>query len=256
MVFLLSEHWGQDHSTKYQAVELLDRFMILHVENLYKSSAESLNVKEPSHVKSWGSIKGRLCKKFLLYLASCIQITSKLHFHCNIINNYMVLQFLRSAGYSYKKEDPLKSELTVLKTLNFCINVHSPFAYVEMLLEVLEYNGCSLQLKDVHSTCRMILDLVYLLRAPIYEAVLKASVDLSTPTSLQRSKFLTVKEDQMLLGTGVISASAFIINPNSWNQVLEHLSNITGITVSSVFEMCNAILKHCEGDTGLFSRRK
>ncbi|XP_073428396.1 cyclin N-terminal domain-containing protein 1 isoform X2 [Dendrobates tinctorius] len=244
LVFLLSKHWGQDNSTKYQAVELLDRFMIFHVEELYKS--RSLN-------RRWDSIKANLCDMFMLHLVSCIQITSKLHFHYNIINNHMVLQFLRSADYSYKKEDVLRSELTVLKTLNFQINLHSPFTYVEMLLEVLGHNGCSLQLKDMHEICGMVLDLVYLLRTPMYDAVLKASMDLSTPSSLQRNKFLPVKEDQMLLGTGVISASTFIIHPDSWNQVLEHLSNITGISVTSVFDMCSAILKHCVGDAAVFS---
>lgn len=203
IVFLLSEHWGQDNSTKYQAVELLDRFMILHVEELYKSSAESLNVLEGQR---WSSIKDILCDMFMLHLASCIRITSKLHFHNNVINNHMALQFLRSAGYSYKKEDLLKSEITVLKTLNFRINIHSPFTYVETLLEVLGHNGCSLRLKDVYDMCVMVLDLVYLLRTPLYEAILKASVDHSIPTSLQSSKFLEVREDQMLLGTGVISA--------------------------------------------------
>ncbi|XP_075701593.1 cyclin N-terminal domain-containing protein 1 isoform X2 [Rhinoderma darwinii] len=253
LVFLLSEHWDQDNSTKYQTVELLDRFMILHVEELYKSSAEGLNVMESSQVKRWSSVKAGLCDMFMLHLVSCTQITSKLHFHNNIVNNHMSLQFLRSAGYSYKREDLLRSELTVLKTLHFRVNIHSPFTYVETLLEVLGHNGCSLRLKEVHEMCVMVLDLVYLLRTPIYEAVLKVSVDLSTPTSLQRSKFLSVKEDQMLLSTGIISASTFIINQDSWNQVMEHLSNITGITVNSVFDMCSAILKHCVGDTALFS---
>ncbi|XP_077108128.1 cyclin N-terminal domain-containing protein 1 isoform X2 [Ranitomeya variabilis] len=246
LVFLLSKHWGQDNSTKYQAVELLDRFMIFHVEELCKSSARSLN-------RRWDLIKANLCNMFILHLVSCIQISSKLHFHYNIVNNHMVLQFLRSADYSYKKEDVLRSELTVLKTLNFQINIHSPLTYVEILLEVLGHNGCSLRLKDMHEICVMVLDLVYLLRTPMYDAVLKASMDLSTPTSLQRSTFLPVKEDHMLLGTGVISASTFIIHPDSWNQVLEHLSNITGISVNSVFDMCSAILKHCVGDTAIFS---
>ncbi|KAM4031355.1 cyclin N-terminal domain-containing protein 1 [Anomaloglossus baeobatrachus] len=247
LVFFLSKHWGQDNSTKYQAVELLDRFMIFHVEALYKSSAKSPNVRR------WDAIKANICDTFVLHLVSCIQITSKLQFHYNIINNHMVLQFLRSADYSYKREDLLRSELTVLKTLNFRINIHSPFTYVEMLLEVLGHNGCSLQLKDMHEMCVLVLDLVYLLRTPMYDAVLKASVDLSTPTSIQRSKFLSVKEDQMLLGTGVISASTFMIDPDSWNQVLEDLSNITGISVNSVFDMCSAILKHCVGDTTILS---
>ncbi|XP_069809084.1 cyclin N-terminal domain-containing protein 1 [Dendropsophus ebraccatus] len=245
LVFLLSEHWRQDNSTKYQAVELLDRFMILRVEELYKSSAESQNVMQ---VKMWDSAKAGLCDMFMLHLASCIQITSKLHFHSNIINNHMVVQFLGSAGFPYKKEDILRSELTVLTTLHFCINIHSPFTYIEMLLEVLGNNGSSLRLKDVQDMCVMVLDLVYLQRNPMFEAVLKAFVDPSTQTSIQRSNFLKVKEDQMLLATGVISASTSIIDRDLWNEVQEHLSNITGITVNSVFDMCSAILTHCVGE--------
>ncbi|XP_063816124.1 cyclin N-terminal domain-containing protein 1 isoform X2 [Pseudophryne corroboree] len=245
LVFLLSEHWHQDSSTKYIAVELLDRFMILHVEELYKSSVESMNILETVQAKTWKSIKASLCEMFILRMVSCIQITSKLHFHYHIINNNTILQFLTSSGYICNKEELLQSELTVLKTLHFHINIHSPFTYVETLLEVLGQNGCSVSLKDIRDMCVMVLDLVYLLRNPIYDTVLKASVDLSTPNSSQR--FLTIKEDQMLLATGVISASSFIISQDYWNQVLEHLSNITGITVNSVFEVCSAILKHCIG---------
>ncbi|XP_075033503.1 cyclin N-terminal domain-containing protein 1 isoform X2 [Mixophyes fleayi] len=251
LIFLLSEHWCQDSSTKYQAVELLDRFMISHVEELYKSSLESMNQTETAQAKTWRSIKANLCEMFILRLASCIQITSKLHFHYHTINNGIILKFLKSADYICNKDEILKSELTVLKTLHFRINIHSPFTYVEMLLEVLGHNGCSVPLKHLRDMCVMVLDLVYLLRNPIYDTVLQASVNLSTPTSSQRSKFLSVKEDQMLLGTGVISASTFIISQDSWNQVLEHLSNITNITVNSVFEMCSAILKNCIGDIDL-----
>ncbi|XP_018410761.1 PREDICTED: cyclin N-terminal domain-containing protein 1 [Nanorana parkeri] len=245
LMFLLADHWCQDSTTKYQAVELLDRFMILYIKQLYKSSTENRNVMDIT--EAWASAKASLCEKFILYLVSCIQITSKMNFHDHIFNSNVVIQLLRAAGYSYKKEDLLKSEMTVLKTLDFYINIQSPFTFVEMLLEVLGYNGCSLPLKHIHDMCVMVLDLVYLLRNPIYHTLLKSTVDLSTPSSTQRSKFLAVKEDLMLLGTGVIAASTFIINQNSWKQVLEHLSNITGITENSIFEICSAILKHSTG---------
>ncbi|KAM5135403.1 cyclin N-terminal domain-containing protein 1 isoform 1-T2 [Mantella aurantiaca] len=249
LVFFLAEHWCQDSSTKYQAVELLDRFMILHIKQLYKSSTENRILMEIT--ERWASAKANLCERFILYLVSCIQITSKMNFHYHIINNNVAIQFLRSAGYSYKKEDLFRSEMTVLKTLSFHINVQSPFTFVEMLLEVLGYNGCSLPLKQVCDMCVMVLDLVYLLRNPIYDTLLQSAVAPSTPSITQRSKFLAVKEDLMLLGTGVIAASTFLIDQSSWNQVLEHLSNITGITVSSIFEICSAIVDHSTGFTVL-----
>ncbi|KAM5135405.1 cyclin N-terminal domain-containing protein 1 isoform 2-T3 [Mantella aurantiaca] len=137
LVFFLAEHWCQDSSTKYQAVELLDRFMILHIKQLYKSSTENRILMEIT--ERWASAKANLCERFILYLVSCIQITSKMNFHYHIINNNVAIQFLRSAGYSYKKEDLFRSEMTVLKTLSFHINVQSPFTFVEMLLEVLGF---------------------------------------------------------------------------------------------------------------------
>lgn len=47
------------------------------------------------------------------------------------------LKFLQSLKYSYTKQELLESELAVLNTLHFQINVSTPLAYVELLLEVL-----------------------------------------------------------------------------------------------------------------------
>ncbi|KAM4691879.1 cyclin N-terminal domain-containing protein 1 [Rhinophrynus dorsalis] len=251
MIFLLSDVWCQDSSTKYQAVEILDRFMLLRIEELYKSSAEYKKTTDTSEVQSWSSMKADLCNTFLLHLVSCIQIASKLSFYSHIINNNKVLKFLQSVGYKTSKEEILKSEITVLKTLHFHVSLLSPFNYIEMLLEVLGHNGCTLSLKELREMCIMILDLVYLLRNPLYDMLLKASVDLSTPSNLQRTEFVSVKEDKMLLATGVIAASAFILNGESWNQVLDHLNRITGITINSMFDISTAILKHSIENTDL-----
>ena len=54
-----------------------------------------------------------------------------------VVNSDTALKFLQSLKYSYTKQELLESELAVLKTLHFQINVSSPLAYVELLLEVL-----------------------------------------------------------------------------------------------------------------------
>ncbi|XP_053309780.1 cyclin N-terminal domain-containing protein 1 [Spea bombifrons] len=247
LVFLLSEFWCQDSATKYQAVEILDRFMILYIEKLHTSCMEAKRIPETLQAKSWSLMKGSLCDNFLLHLVSCIQIASKLCFHCHIINNSMVLQFLQLAGYTYKKDEVVKSELTVLKTLHFQLNVLSPLSYVEILLEVLGHSGCSLSLEHLRDMCLMVLDLVYLVRNPIYEMLLETSMGMPMPSRLQRSKFVSVKEDQMLLATGVITTSACILNQDSVNKVLDILNYITGITINNMTEISSSILKHCFG---------
>uniref|UniRef100_A0A8C5MP16 Cyclin N-terminal domain-containing protein n=1 Tax=Leptobrachium leishanense TaxID=445787 RepID=A0A8C5MP16_9ANUR len=250
LVFLLSEFWCQDRTTKYRALEILDRFMILYTENLYKSSVKA-KVAGESPAKTRSSVKSSLCDTFLLHLVSCLQIASKLHFHCQIINNNMALQFLRSAGDAYTKQELLQSELTVLRTLHFQVHLLSPLSYVDVLLEVLGHNGSPLPVEDLHDVCLKVLDLVYLLREPIYEDLQTDSTDTPTASNQHRLDHRSIKEDRMLLATAVIVASAHILSHGSSMKVMHKLNYVTGIAVESAFTVSSSILKRCVGITAL-----
>ncbi|XP_050183695.1 cyclin N-terminal domain-containing protein 1 isoform X2 [Myiozetetes cayanensis] len=95
------------------------------------------------------------------------------------------LKFLQSLKYSYTKQELLESELAVLNTLHFHINVSNPLAYVELLLEVLGHNGCLLPAKPLHQMCVQLLDFCYLTRETIYDTLLKIAIENSTPNKLQ-----------------------------------------------------------------------
>ncbi|NXI48155.1 CNTD1 protein, partial [Galbula dea] len=246
-IFLLSEKWHLDQSARYQAVELLERYMIKQVEQICKSSRENTQSHEQGQGGSRSSLKDQIRDTLVLRLVSCIQLASKLSFHVNIVNSDTALKFLHFLKYSYTKQELLESELTVLKTLHFQINVPTPLAYVELLLEVLGYNGCLLPAKPLYQVCVQLLDFSYLTRDPIYNTLLEIAIENSTPSKLQIAKFLAVKEDFMLLAVGIISTSVFILNPGHWTQVVEHLSCITGITLQSTSEFSYAVLKHIIG---------
>ncbi|NXT52816.1 CNTD1 protein, partial [Pluvianellus socialis] len=225
-IFLLSEKWHLDQSARYQAVELLERFMIKQVEQICQSSRENAKSREQGHGSSWSSLKDQICDTFVLRLVSCIQLASKLSLHYNIVNSDTALKFLQSLKYSYTKQELLESELAVLRSLHFQINVSTPLAYVELLLEVLGHNGCLLPAKPLHQMCMQLLDFSYLTRDTIYDTLLKISIENSTPSKLQVVKFLTVKEDFMLLAVGIISTSVFILNPGQWKQVQSLLNTV------------------------------
>ncbi|KAM7334344.1 hypothetical protein ACRRTK_007664 [Alexandromys fortis] len=192
-------------------------FMVKQAENICQQATIQPRTKTES--QNWRALKEQLFNKFILRLVSCVQLASKLSFHYKIVSNVTVLNFLQALGYMCTKEELLESELDVLKSLNFQINLPTPLAYVEMLLEVLGYNGCSVPATQLHATCLTLLDLVYLLHEPIYESLLRASIENSTPSQLQGEKFVSVKEDFMLLAVGIIAASAFIQNHECWSQV-------------------------------------
>ncbi|XP_004772702.1 cyclin N-terminal domain-containing protein 1 isoform X2 [Mustela putorius furo] len=232
-VFLLSEQWCLEKSVSYQAVEILERFMVKQAENMHRQAMVQLSEKKEP--QNWKALKEQLSSKFVLRLVSCVQLASKLSFH------------YKTLGYVHSKEELLESELDVLKSLNFQINLPTPLAYVEMLLEVLGYNGCLVPATQLHATCLTLLDLVYLLHEPIYESLLRASIENSVPSQLQGEKFVSVKEDFMLLAVGIIAASAFIQNHECWSQVVGHLHSITGIALESIAELSYAILTHSVG---------
>ncbi|XP_030364368.1 cyclin N-terminal domain-containing protein 1 isoform X2 [Strigops habroptila] len=217
-VFLLSEKWRLDQAVRYQAVELLERFLIKQVEQISKASGKSTKAREQGGGSSRSSLEDQICNTFVLRLVSCVQLASKLSLHYNRVNSDTALKFLQSLKYSYTKQELLESELAVLKTLHFQVNVSTPLAYVELLLEVLGYNGCLLPTKPLHQMCIQLLDFSYLARDAIYDTLLKIAVENSTPSNLQVAKFLTVKEDFMLLAVGIISTSMFVLNPGYWQQ--------------------------------------
>ncbi|NXD85167.1 CNTD1 protein, partial [Halcyon senegalensis] len=246
-IFLLAEEWHLEQSTKYRAVELLERFMIKQVEQTCKSSRENVASHDQGQGSSQSCLNDEIYNTFVLRLVSCVQLASKLSLHYNVVNSDTALKFLQSLKYSYTKQELLESELTVLKTLHFQINVSTPLAYVELLLEVLGHNGCLLPAESLHEICVQLLDFCYLTRDVIYHTLLQIAVDSSTPSKLQVAKFLAVKEDFMLLAVGVISTSVFILNPGLWTQVVEHLKWITGITSQSILEFSYAVLRHILG---------
>ncbi|XP_023573855.1 cyclin N-terminal domain-containing protein 1 isoform X1 [Octodon degus] len=246
-IFLLSEQWCLEKSVSYQAVEILERFMVKQAEAICAQAAAQRGDRERAEARDWRAQKEQLCSRFALRLVSCVQLASKLSFHYKIINNLVALHFLQALGYPYTKEELLESELDVLKSLDFQINLSTPLEYVEMLLEVLGYNGCAVPATQLHATCLTLLDLVYLLHEPVYRSLLRSAVGNTSPSELQGEKFGSVEEDFMLLAAGVIAASAFIQNHACWSQVVGHLQSITGIASGSIAEFSHAVLTHSVG---------
>ncbi|XP_064177809.1 cyclin N-terminal domain-containing protein 1 isoform X1 [Anguilla rostrata] len=216
-VFLICEELKLDSLAGYQAIEILERFMIKHLDHLFCTYSSAGDDDSGRSVADYIFI--RLSQKFSLLIISCIQLASKLTLHSNVIDNNTAVKFLKSIGLSYSKDTLLESELLVLKTLNFSISVPNPLMYVETLLEVLGYNDASAPVSQLYALCHCLLRCAYLQRKPIYHSLLVSATKCASPSQEQRVKFAEVTEDFMLLSVGVIAAGAFILNVASWEQV-------------------------------------
>ncbi|KAK2820643.1 hypothetical protein Q5P01_023602 [Channa striata] len=242
-IFLMTEELGIDTLAGYHAVELLQRFMVKHLTDLF--TAPPLQGAAAGPPKKYEDVVfDKLKGKFPLIVFSCVQLASKMTLHSCVINNNTAVHFLNSVGYHVSKQTLLETELMILKRLEFRLNVPNPLTYVEILLEVLGHNEPSIHVEHLYDLCHHVLRFVSLERAAIYDTLLKTTTQCVSPSREQREKFVAVTEDSMLLGVGVITVAAFILYIRKWEQIVGELSHITGISKKSISDFSQVTIMH------------
>ncbi|XP_076856869.1 cyclin N-terminal domain-containing protein 1 isoform X2 [Brachyhypopomus gauderio] len=244
--FLICEEQGLDPLVGYHAIEILERFMVKHIENVFSSQISE--VREGSSCgtseKYEDLLFQRLSEKFYIFILSSVQIASKLALHSSAIDYNSASRYLQSVGSSCHREKLLESELLILKTLDFKLIVPNPLSYVETLLEVICHNDPTIPVAHIHHLCKHVLQFIYLQRDAIYHSLLKVATGCFSLSSEQRAQFVSVTEDCMLLGVGVITVAAFIYQTSAWKKVVEELTSITGISEKSIMDFAWVTLMH------------
>ncbi|CAK6956861.1 cyclin N-terminal domain-containing protein 1 [Scomber scombrus] len=245
-IFLITKELGLDPLVGYHAIELLRRFMVKHLEDLFTTpTPQGAAADEPQSYED--VVFDKLKAKFPLIVFSCIQLASKLSLHSHMINNNTAVRFLQSMGHSVSKQTVLEAELMVLKGLGFRLNATNPLMYVEILLEVLGHNEPFIPVERLYHLCHHVLQFVSLQRTTIYQSLLMTTTQCLSPPREQREKFETVTEDCMLLAVGVIAVATFILCVRKWEQVVRELSHITGISTKSISDFAYVTLMHIAG---------
>ncbi|KAL7372610.1 hypothetical protein ABVT39_019311 [Epinephelus coioides] len=242
-ILLITKELRLDPLAGYHAIELLQRFMVKHLTDLLTTpTPQGAAADQPGSYED--AVFDKLTEKFPFIVFSCVQLASKLSLHSHIIDNNTAVRFLHSVGHSVTKQTVLESELMVLKGLEFKLNAPNPLTYVEILLEVLGHNEPSTPVERLYQLCHHVLQFVSLQRTAIYDSLLVTTTQCVDPPREQREKFVTVTEDCMLLGVGVIAVAAFILCVREWKQVVEELSHITGISQRSISDFAHVTLMH------------
>ncbi|KAG8008753.1 Cyclin N-terminal domain-containing protein 1 [Nibea albiflora] len=242
-IFLMTKELRLDPLAAYHAAELLQRFMVRHLTDLLTARSPPGAAADPL-ISLEDALFDRLKEKFPLIIFSCVQLASKLSLHSHIIDNNTAVQFLHSLGHSVSKQTLVESELMVLKGLEFRLNAPNPLTYVEILLEVLAHNEPSISLEHLYHLSHYVLQFISLQRSAIFDALLVTTTQCVSPSREQREKFVTVTEDYMLLGVGVIAVASFILYGREWKQVVGELSHITGISRRSISDFAHVTLMH------------
>ncbi|XP_064610465.1 cyclin N-terminal domain-containing protein 1-like isoform X2 [Liolophura sinensis] len=239
VIFLVCDKLRLRNDAKYIAVELFNRFMIQHVKDLYKHVCES---SSRTKRKDWLGIMERVQNQLILRILSCCQLASKLSSHYRVVTVARVQRFLAGNGQRYTSESLLKSELRVLKTLDFKVNVMSPLTYLECLLEIIGHNEPGTEVKVYHGVSVKLLDLVYMKHEEIFNRLYQTATHHSSISPADREKLAGVEADKMLLAVGIITASVFIIDQGQVEKVLLALEKISQIPQEDIMDFCTVLV--------------
>lgn len=136
--------------------------MAKHVCSLYELIRSN---SEENQRRDWNDVENRIKMQLPLRAVSCVQLASKLTSHYKVCSPNELTQcfdpstgeaytqdvfsyfqaispgkarrFLNSIGHRYTTNSILKSEIRVLKTLDYQTLVNSPLTFLETILEIL-----------------------------------------------------------------------------------------------------------------------
>ncbi|XP_057294973.1 cyclin N-terminal domain-containing protein 1-like [Hydractinia symbiolongicarpus] len=231
LIFNVCKRLSLSDDVKYVAVELFDNFMSKHITELYEIVKNSSSKEKQV---DWKSVEARIKDQAPLRALSCIQVASKLISHYKALTASKVKRFLSSCGLQYSVTSVVKSEMRVLRTIDYRMCITTPLTYVEMLLEVLRRNCPGLEASLVHSVTVKVLDVAYMQNFYIYQLLCEsAGVEFD----------MKLSADMLLLATCSIVTAAYVIDSESNDKLIEQMSLITCIEEADIIMFATILVK-------------
>ncbi|XP_003387408.1 PREDICTED: cyclin N-terminal domain-containing protein 1-like [Amphimedon queenslandica] len=240
----MSHYFNLPPDIRCRAIELFHSFMSRHVCELYLHVQLSQTSNSPI---SWESVESRLAHQVSLRALTCLQLASKLSLHYKIINLSRARNFLAACGFRYAPSSLIQSEIRILKTLDYRINGPTPLDFIEVLLEALGHYDCTLPVKQFHGISVKILDAYYLSSSLLHDKI--RTSDPKTPSSSKKEETPPLLElNYLLLASGIVGASAFILDQCKTDGIVEQLADITRILKDDIINIVALLLEHIMTD--------
>ncbi|ETN84861.1 hypothetical protein NECAME_06665 [Necator americanus] len=166
---------------------------------------DEMKMSEKRRSREWERVEANLSRQTTLRMLSSIQIASKALSYHDSLSSKQVCSCLRSLGFAYTQRAALKSELRILKTLEYRLP-RSPLVYSETLLKSVVSVCSNVDFNVIWEHTLMFLDIVFL----HHEQVVKFT-NRKKNTGISSEKIADierVKADWMLLGGGTVTAAA------------------------------------------------
>lgn len=248
-IITVCEIFKLDNCVKYTSIELFDKLMVQLVcdtKRVFLETTQNLSGQQMPF--DWTSIEKKLKKQMHLRAVTCVVIAAKLsNSKATEPTTTQIRDFLRSSGYRYSLENINRSELRVLKLLNFKLVVNPIDIYVEILLAVLKFNSFGFEccLQSFRSVATQLLDLYYICRNVIARNALKIMakrLKFDFTTSDEELEMERIGSNKMLISAAIIASIPIIIDVSIYELIVNELSEICGIDDHLIVDMSHAIL--------------
>ncbi|KAL6735935.1 hypothetical protein Aduo_006334 [Ancylostoma duodenale] len=226
---------------RYLAALIFARFMKIHTEQVL-GFLDDMKLNEKRRLREWERVEANLSRQTTLRMLSSIQIASKALSYHDSLSSKQVCSCLRSLGFAYTQRAALKSELRILKTLEYRLP-RSPLLYSETFLKLVVCRWSPVDVKEIWEHTLMFLDIAFLHHEQVYQILLKSAVsETGFPPSLPRADVERVKADYMLLGGGTVTAAAqCLLTVEQTEQIVVHIAKLSGTPREDIYQMAAAI---------------
>ncbi|XP_077533658.1 cyclin N-terminal domain-containing protein 1-like isoform X2 [Haemaphysalis longicornis] len=230
-------------SVQLTAVEFLDRFLVQHVRDLRQQLGHPSGPAAAASNVSWDDVVTRLRGQVTLRLLSCIQLASKMSSTVRGVTIEDVRRMLQAFSDSYGTQSVLQSELRVLTTLRYRLDVATPLVYAGVLLDVIGHNDPSFNPRDLYPTTLRLLQGFYVVRHKVYERAFKhLAHDRSASQQEKTRRIRAFKADQLLLASSVVVSAMKVKRPKRYDGFLTHVHKVTRISKEEVHDLSCVIM--------------
>ncbi|KAK6050588.1 hypothetical protein COOONC_11906 [Cooperia oncophora] len=229
------------HDIRYLAVLIFTRFMRIHTSQVL-NFLNCVKMSKSRRLREWDKVEANLSRQTTLRMLSSIQIASKAFSYHDSLSSKQICSCLRTLGFAYTQRAALKSELRILKTLNFRLP-QSPLVYSEALLKSVVPAWPRLDFKAIWEHTLLFLDIVFLHHEQIYQVVLRSAVaNVEVLKTIPRADVERVKADWMLLGASTVTAAAMCVMASQYTEqvyssVFSSLFSHSFLHTTSFFEI-------------------
>ncbi|GMT15168.1 hypothetical protein PFISCL1PPCAC_6465, partial [Pristionchus fissidentatus] len=246
-IFTLCSRLRMPIEVRFMAAAIFDKFMKIHTRQVVSFLA-NLDMDNRRKKDEWDCVETNMSRQLTLRICSAIQIASKNVSYHDSLSSIQISKCLRTLGTPYTKKSVFKSEMRILKAIDYKMPT-TPLVYAESVLKAFATSKRrDLDVQSVWNFMCILLDVVMIERETIYDNLISAVVDV--PSTVNARDKNRLKSDWILLACALVCAACCCqYGYEIGDKVNEELEDLCETPAKDTSELAIAILELARGDS-------